>query len=193
MDLERRYIAGKVEARASEKGKQMVGYAAMFNVRSVDLGGFFEVLAPGAFDRAIREAHDVRALVDHNSSLILGRTVAGTLRLSVDGTGLAVEADLPDTQAGRDIAVSMERGDVTGMSFQFRVMPEGDSWQRQEDGTILRTVTDLELYDVGPVTFPAYPQTTVSARSLQMVKLAQGNPKQPMERLARELRMLLSA
>jgi HK97 family phage prohead protease len=147
MDIERRFIAGGLELRADEdkKKKTMVGYAAKFNSRSLDLGGFVEVLAPGAFDRALNENHDVRALIDHNPTLILGRTASGTLRLAVDGTGLMVENDLPDTQAARDLMVSMERGDVTGMSFGFRVMPDGDHWARDEEGALVRTVNDLEL------------------------------------------------
>jgi uncharacterized protein len=188
MEMERRYVAGAVEVRADERGKKMHGYAAKFNSRSVDLGGFVEVLAPGVFDRALKENHDVRALVDHNPTLILGRTASGTLRLSVDGTGLVVENDLPDTQAARDLAVSMERGDVTGMSFGFRIMPEGEQWQRTADGMLLRTVTDLELFDVSAVTYPAYPSTEVSARCLEMARRAAEQPKAPLNRLARQIR-----
>lgn len=193
MDMERRYVAGEIRVKDEDmpdgpKKKKMMGYAAKFNSRSVDLGGFQEVLAPGAFDRALREAHDVRALIDHNPTLILGRTISGTLRLSVDSTGLAVENDLPDTQAARDLAVSMERGDVTGMSFGFRVMPDGDHWARDEDGILVRTVNDVELFDVSAVTYPAYPQTEVSARCLEMARRASAPGAPPIERLARELR-----
>lgn len=193
MEIERRYVAGAVRVSAGDmsdekKPKKMVGYAAKFNSRSVDLGGFQEVLAPGAFDRAIRENHDVRALIDHIPSKIIGRTASGTLRLAVDSTGLAVENDLPDTQAARDLIVSMERGDVTGMSFGFRVMPDGDSWARDDSGVLIRTVNDLELFDVSAVTYPAYPQTEVSARCLEMAKRAAEPQAPPLERLARELR-----
>ncbi len=188
MEMERRYVAGAVEVRSDERGKKMHGYAAKFNSRSVDLGGFVEVLAPGVFDRALKENHDVRALVDHNPTLILGRTASGTLRLSVDGTGLVVENDLPDTQAARDLTVSMERGDVTGMSFGFRIMPDGEQWQRTADGMLLRTVTDLELFDVSAVTYPAYPSTEVSARCLELARRAAEQPKAPLNRLARQIR-----
>lgn len=198
MDIERRYVAGELRVKMDEeempeghpKKKKMMGYAAKFNSRSVDLGGFQEVLAPGAFDRALKEQHDVRALIDHDPSKILGRTTSGTLRLEVDSTGLLVENDLPDTQPARDLVVSMERGDVTGMSFGFRVMPDGDHWARDEDGILLRTVHDLELFDVSAVTYPAYPQTEVSARCLEMAKQAAAPNPPPLELLARELRML---
>lgn len=191
MDIERRYMVGEVRVKKDDdemKPKKMMGYAAKFNSRSVDLGGFVEILAPGAFDRALNEAHDVRALIDHDPSRILGRTASGTLRLAVDPTGLLIENDLPDTQAARDLIVSMERGDVTGMSFGFRVMPDGDHWARDKDGILLRTVNDLELFDVSAVTYPAYPQTEVSARCLEMAKRASTPDAPPLERLARELR-----
>lgn len=192
MELERRYVQGGVEVRAMDGGKWKIqGYAARFNARSLDLGGFYEELAPVAFDRAIKEAHDVRALVDHIPSQIIGRSTAGTLRLFVDSDGLGMEIDPPDTQVGRDIQVSIGRGDVTGTSFQFSVPEGGDKWSRTADGMLLRTVFDLKLYDVGPVTFPAYPQTSVSARCMEMVRAAVlpvvDVAPPPMERLAREV------
>lgn len=167
-DMERRYINAGLELRADERGKKkMVGYAAKYNQRSVDLGGFVEILAPGAFDRAIRESHDVRALVDHDPSKILGRTKAGTLALRTDETGLQVEVDMPDTQAARDLQVSIERGDVSGMSFGFYVVK--DEW-KTDDKQPTRIVQDLELFDVSAVTYPAYPQTEVSMRALEHAK-----------------------
>lgn len=167
-DRERRYASYGVEVRADTAGrKKMVGYAAKFNERSVDLGGFYEVLAPGAFDRAIHESHDVRALIDHNPTLILARTTSGTLGLSVDETGLLADIDPPDTQAARDLQVSMERGDVTGMSFGFFVVR--DEW-KTENRTPMRIVHDLDLFDVSIVTYPAYPQTEVSMRAIDHAK-----------------------
>jgi HK97 family phage prohead protease len=162
-EIERRSF--RVELRASTEGRQITGYAAMFDQRSEELGGFHEVIRPGAFDRALKEGHDVRALWNHNPDLVLGRTKAGTLRLSVDDRGLKIEADLPETQAGRDAHVSIGRGDVDQMSFAFRVLT--DEW-RTENGEPLRELLDVELFDVSPVTYPAYQQTHVSARALQM-------------------------
>lgn len=194
MEKERRFMPGSVEIRGEGADRRIVGYAAMFNKRSVDLGGFVEELAPGAFDRALREAHDVRALVDHNPTLILGRTgEAGTLRLSVDGNGLRSEIDPPDTQAGRDIQVSLQRKDVTGMSFAFSVPAGGDEMKRSEDGRPLRIIKDMDLYDVSVVTYPAYPDTQVSMRALEQAKAVAPPvepPPAPVERHAREIGLI---
>lgn len=121
-----------------------------------------ERIAPTAFTRALKEKHDVRALFNHESGNLLGRSTAGTLRLSVDKRGLKYEIDLPDTQVGKDVAVSVERGDITGSSFAFQVT--GRTIEETDNLTI-RTITDVTLIDVGPVTFPAYTGTTVGVRS----------------------------
>lgn len=191
-DTERRVVETGVELRASEDGKKkIVGYAAKFNSRSVELWGFVEEIAPGAFDRALRESHDVRALVDHDPSKILGRSKAGTLRLSIDDTGLVSEIDPPDTQASRDIQVSLDRGDVTGMSFGFRVI--SDEWRT--DGKMpLRTIKDLELFDVSVVTYPAYPATEVSLRAQEQAKAMMppvvDTPPAPLARIEREIGLI---
>ena len=171
--IERRDFA--VELRVvREEGKAPVirGHAAVFNALSEDLGGFREVIAPGAFKNAIPR-DDVRALFNHDSNLILGRSRPGqanTLRMVEDGTGLAIEIDPPDTQYARDLMVSMDRGDITQMSFGFSVTKAGQKWEENGDGTHTRTLTDVRLYDVSPVTFPAYPQTDVALRSLTEFK-----------------------
>jgi HK97 family phage prohead protease len=186
-DIERRIVDAGLEVRGEDEKRTLVGYAAKFNVRSEDLGGFVESIAPGAFDRAISEGHDVRALWNHNPDVVLGRTKAGTLRLSVDEVGLRIETDLPDTQAARDLRVSVARGDVSQMSFGFRT--KGDEW-RTEDGVPYRTLTDLDLYDVSPVTYPAYPQTEVSVRALDQARELAAPappPAAPVERLARQI------
>ncbi|WP_043466519.1 HK97 family phage prohead protease [Kitasatospora sp. MBT66] len=138
-------------------GPVMVGYAAKFNTRSQDLGGFVETIAPGTFSRAIEEAHDVRALINHDPNLVIGRTVAGTLRLIQDEIGLRYEVDLPDTSAGRDLSESLRRGDISQSSFGFRVLDA--DWSLDTDGRDLRTIRDLALFDVSPVTYPAYLDT----------------------------------
>jgi hypothetical protein len=144
----------------------MRGYAAVFNVLSEDLGGFRELVEPGCFTESLG-VDDIRALVNHDSSLVLGRNKAGTLRLREDARGLATECELPDTNAGRDIAESIKRGDVTQMSFGFRTIE--DVWERHEDGGELRRLRKAQLRDVSPATFPAYPQTdlAVAVRSLE--------------------------
>jgi hypothetical protein len=168
-DLERRALADVSLAQ-----RKIVGYAVMFNELSGDLGGFREVIVPEAVDRTLREALDVRALVDHDPSKVLGRTTAKTLRLAKDARGLRVEIDPPDTTVGRDVLALVERGDVTGMSFSFQVVrPHGERFESR-DGQTVRIVSDMRLQDVSVVTFPAY-QTTdvqVAQRSLQAYQRA---------------------
>jgi HK97 family phage prohead protease len=163
MKMERRALTAPLEVRA--ESRTIAGYAAVFNSET-DIGGQFrETIAPGAFKASL--ASDVRALFDHDSSHVLGRTKAGTLRLTEDERGLAVEIDLPDTQAGRDLRVSMERGDIDGMSFGFRVTDQ--EWDERGD-IPLRTIRGVELFEVSVVTFPAYADTEVALRSLNEAK-----------------------
>jgi uncharacterized protein len=140
----------------------LAGYAAKYNVLSEMMWDFQETIAPGAFDAVMGD--DVRCLFNHDANLILGRTASGTLRLNLDDTGLRYEVDLPDTVSASDVAVAVERGDVTQSSFAFIVNEA--TWTEREDGTWLRTITKLSrLYDVSPVTYPGYPDATVGMRS----------------------------
>lgn len=157
-----RFDLAEIRVIDGANGPAIRGYAAKFNADSEDLGGFKEFIAPGCFTASIAEC-DVRCLVDHNPTLILGRNKAGTLTLSEDEIGLVFECNLPDTQAGRDIAVSIKRGDVSGCSFGFIAVAE--AWHNV-DGEIRRELIRAHLFDVGPVTFPAYPDTDVAMRSL---------------------------
>jgi hypothetical protein len=167
--LERRAVDTAFDITTSASGFQFTGYAAKFDTRSHDLGGFVETIRTGAFGRAIGEGQDVRALINHDPGLILGRTTSGTLKLSEDSTGLHYEVNAPDTSYARDLAESMQRGDVTQSSFGFRVRL--DDWQKEGRGR-LRTLIDLDLTDVSPVTYPAYEDTESgvvigAARALQ--------------------------
>jgi HK97 family phage prohead protease len=166
--FERRvFSVGKLEARKLEGEKRsLAGHAAVFNQRT-DLGYFAEIVAPGAFAKSIG-ADDIRALFNHDPNFVLGRNKAGTLKLSEDTQGLAVEIDPPDTQFARDLAVSIERGDVTQMSFGFETV--ADEWFKDANGDWTRTLREVKLWDVSPVTFPAYPQTDIAARSLEAAK-----------------------
>lgn len=161
MDIERRYFTSPVEVRAKDDGAKMIrGHAAVFDSLSDNLGGFREKIAPGAFDGVLSD--DVRALFNHDPNLILGRT-PNTVRISVDKDGLLYEIDPPDTQLGRDLVVSMERGDITQSSFAFTV--ERDDWAEDDDGRVIRTIHEVKrLYDVSPVTYPAYPDAKVGLR-----------------------------
>ena len=142
---------------------KMFGHAAMFDSMSEDLGGFRERIAPGAFAKSLESA-DVRALFNHDSNIVLGRNKSGTLRLKEDLTGLAIEIDPPDTQAARDLMVSMKRGDINQMSFGFRTV--ADKWAKL-DGAWVRTLLEVDLFDVSPVTYPAYNSTDIAIRSMQ--------------------------
>lgn len=170
-DFERR-VSGRVgvETRADGSGRRLVGHAAVFDSLSGDLGGFREQIRAGAFSNSLQGNPDIRALWNHNDGQVLGRTRAGTLQLTEDAEGLRAEIDLPDTQAGRDAVTSVERGDVSQMSFAFRVRPGGQSFDENEQGEIIRTLTDVELFEVSPVTFPAYEATKVDARAIRHCK-----------------------
>lgn len=126
-----------------------------------------ERIDPHAFDKAIRENADVRSFFNHNNDLVLGRTKAGTLKLSVVERGLKYRIALPNTTAGRDVLESVRRGDVSGSSFMFGAESVVWSEEKSADGSIvaIRTVTSLKLYEVGPVTFPAYASTWAGASS----------------------------
>lgn len=153
------------ETRADGK-RFLTGYAAVF-YRANDPGteydlcvGICERIAPGAFTRALRERQDVVCRVDHEEPI--GRSTSGTLKLREDETGLYYECELPDTQCGRDVATLIERGDITGSSFMFRATVT--EWIDDGDCEI-RVVKDCDLFDVGPVVFPAYSATSAGIRS----------------------------
>ena len=158
--IERRtYTVRDVEARADGDGMRLSGYAAVFNDSSLPLP-FKESIAPGAFRKTLSETPDVRLLINHEG-LPLARTKNGTLTLEEDERGLRFDADLADTQEGRDIYELVKRGDVDQMSFAFRVIR-----QKWNDDRSRRVLTEVSLADgdVSVVTYPAYPTTTVEAR-----------------------------
>lgn len=160
---ERRNLPGTVEFREVGNSLVATGYAAVFDRRSQNLGGFVEYVRPGAFRKTLQEA-DVRALFNHDPNFLLGRRNAGTLRLEEDEVGLRYEVDLPDTTTGRDVAALLRRGDLYGSSFGFRTIK--DDWNLTEDGFPVRHLVDVALLDVGPVTNPAYTDATAAVRSL---------------------------
>jgi len=188
--MELRYSPGavKIEKRAESESNTLIGYASVFNNRSQDLGGFVEIIAPGAFDNVLE--NDVRALFNHNENFVLGRTKSGTLRLSVDDTGLRYEIDLADSNMAKDIAASVARGDIDGSSFAFRI--DEDIWNEDDDGTVVRVITKIaSLRDVGPVTYPAYLDASVAKRSLtDFLEKKTCNPEVENDRLRKELDLL---
>ena len=165
--IERRVTAEGCELRAEERSNGdlvLHGYAVRFGQRSVDMGGWTETVEPGAFTAVLQTAPDVRCLYNHDPSIVLGRTKSGTLTLVEDSVGLRMECRVPNTAQGRPIFESVKRGDVSGQSFSFRISPDGEAtWN--DDFTERRVVRVAELFDVGPVTYPAYPSTDVATRS----------------------------
>lgn len=158
----RTFILKELRVTQEEDQPKISGYAAVFNVLSDDLGGFREKVLPGAFEKSIRE-DDIRALWNHDPNYVLGRNTAGTLKLEEDEHGLKIEIDPPETQYARDLMASMKRGDVDQMSFGFYTI--SDNWHKEED-QVVRDLVKAKLFDVSPVTFPAYPQTVVHARDI---------------------------
>lgn len=176
-NIERRFTTGSVERRQTEVEEMtrlVRGYAAKFNTRSENLGTdktqFFETILPGAFDDVLLD--DVRCLFNHDANLILARSKAGkgSLRIGVDSTGLWYEFESPDTQTGEDLLESLSRGDVDQSSFAFTVAKDGQEWKQVKNGESIvneRTIKKVsKLYDVSPVTYPAYADTSVALRNM---------------------------
>lgn len=155
---------GAPELREDGAFPKIRGYAAVFNQLSQPLWmGVRERIKPGAFKATLNNGADVRALVNHEPSLLLGRNKAGTLRLEEDQHGLRYEIDPPNTSVGRDILVSLGRRDITQSSFGFR---SKDEEYKKENGEFVRELIAVDLFDISVVTYPAYTQTSVSVRSL---------------------------
>lgn len=167
----RSFALDNVSARVDrEQGRiRFRGHAAVFGERTwigPERGGFWEEVAKGAFDRAVEE-DDVRLLLEHDPRWILGRNTAGTLRLSVDKRGLVAEADFPNTSYAADTAESLARGDLNQMSFAFTVRDGGEEFGTLKDGSMLRRLSDLNLYDVSIVAYPAYDGTEAALRAVE--------------------------
>ena len=167
--MERRAIQAEFRVEGDEQPK-IVGYAAKFNSDSEEFWGFVERIAPGAFEEALKIS-DVRALFNHDPNYVLGRSKSGTLVLEEDSVGLRYEITPPDTQWARDLVESLRRGDISQSSFAFTMSPGGiQQWEDRADGTTLRTIVKVaELYDVSPVTYPAYADTESGVRSAEEV------------------------
>lgn len=182
--MERRDSSGAVAVvRAENAAPKIGGYAAVYyrdgeeateyRLWDDETGVGIERIMAGAFDGALSRGDDVRALFNHDANMVLGRVAAGTLRLSADDHGLAYEIDAAETRVAGDVLSHVERGDVTGSSFSFTIPPGGERW-RDEIGADGRTVSIREvltaiIYDVGPVTFPAYSATVAAKRYREQV------------------------
>lgn len=163
---EQRFFTAPVEMRAAADGQDertATGYAALFNVES-DIGGYWvESIAPGAFDKSLR-SNDVIAVHSHDWGRVVGRVGAKTLALREDTKGLYFENQLPDTTDGRDLVVSIGRGDIAGMSFAF--ITRKQEWDETVEPP-RRTILEAELIEITYTALPQYPETTVGLRSLE--------------------------
>lgn len=168
-DTETRAFNLITEIRAAENATEsrlVIGSAAVFNV-TADLRWFKETIDPAAFDEVLADPdHEVVALFNHDNNLVLGRRSSGTLKLYKEGNSLKYEFEAPNTTAGNDLLESLKRGDVKHSSFQFEVAEQKWTYDDQNDSNDLRTILKVSrLWDVSPVTFPAYPETDVAKRS----------------------------
>ena len=174
-----------VELRIDDSDNpKMTGYATKYG-NFYDLGWFKERVQEGAFDETLKTS-DVRCLKNHDPNLILGRTTNQTLRLESNSTGLKFEDDLPDTTTGKDTREEIRRGDISGCSFSFIVAE--DDWKyfdddRQDERTIMKIG---ELFDVGPVVYPANPKTSVSARDYSVAKRSLDKFKEENQEIAKK-------
>lgn len=197
-DRELRCYSGEVRTEQTGDGPaHIIGYGSVFNSRSEPLWGFREIIKPGAFDDVLND--DVRALFNHDANFILGRSTAGTLSVAVDDKGLRYDITAPDTQTIRDLVLSpMARGDISQSSFAFRVARDGERWYEDEEGIVIREITKVSrLFDVSPVTYPAYQEADSALRSMKAWQEARNSgalQKSINERMARErLLTLLNA
>ena len=195
-NLEKRVYT--IESRVEEtedKRDGVVGYGSIFNSRSENLGGFYEYISPSAITQETIDNSDVRALINHDESLILARSTSGTLNLNVDEKGLKYEFDIPETSYGKDLAINMKNGNITQSSFAFTVAENGDEWSTDEDGNDVRTITKIDkLYDVSPVTYPAYRMAesdlVIAQRGLACYKETQRKEDEEKDLVARSLAKL---
>jgi uncharacterized protein len=192
MQLECRFLQGETTLT----GNKVAGYAVVYNSPSevlVENGRrFIEIIKPGALTRALADAKDIRALVNHDRQKLLGRTSSGTLKLREDTRGLAFELELPDTTDARDLKAQMERGDITGASFRFAVPKGGDSWSRDTTGTAreLRHVNQISrLEEISIVDTPAYPEASAALRSLEAWEQDQQKQANALAALSRRVRL----
>jgi phage prohead protease, HK97 family len=173
-NMERRFTELRVECRLRPEGddkRTIGGYAAVFNKRSDDLGGFYEVVSSSAFNQARgKNFPGLVALYNHEGSNLLGTTDARTLRADTDEEGLLYEVDINDEDPmALGVYARVKRGDVSKSSFAFRVAgEEGDRWEMDDNGLVRRTLLNVQLFDVSPVNTPAYRDSSVGTRSAEV-------------------------
>ena len=158
--------ANDFEVRNEDGTKKIRGYAALFDSKSVPIWrGYREIIKRGAFKKTIKDG-DIRALVNHDTNMVLGRSTAGTLSLEEDEKGLYVEIIPPETTFANDLLVSIERGDVNQFSFGFDIIKDTEI---ETDKEILHELREVKLYEISIVPFPAYEDTKAEFRNLEAV------------------------
>lgn len=168
--FERRSLPFEFRMDEADDKRIVRGHGAVYESTSTDLGGFVEIIHTGAFDDAIANS-DIRALVNHDANLLLARMSAGNLKVETDSKGLAYEFQLGEQSYARDLAINLDAGNITQSSFAFTV--QDDDWEETEDGKYIRHIYKVrELFDVSPVTYPAYEEADVrvAKRSLDQLK-----------------------
>ena len=166
----RQFEAGGFEVREDGDGFRIEGYAALFESRSENLGGFTETIRRGAFRQSLRARNNIMFYYNHDSNQVLASTRAGTLRLEEDERGLKVSASIAPTSYGRDAKILVERGDVTGFSFSFSMPARGgDEWNSEGTERVLKSV---RLFEVSLVGSPAYTGTNGTAVMRGLDKIA---------------------
>jgi uncharacterized protein len=163
------------DLRAVSPGK-LAGYAAIYNSQSQDLGGFVERILPGAFKRTLTQPDHIRALLEHDPQRLLGRVGSRTLSLQENTKGLYFELSLPDTSYARDLGALVERGDISGCSFGFRVPEGGDQWEVRS-GQLMRDLIAVDLQEITITGNPAYLDTSVAKRSMEAWQKSQECPR----------------
>lgn len=175
--MSNREIRATETIKAVDNEKMIVeGYALRFNTLSNDLGGFVETISPEALKDA--DLSDVRCLIDHDSSKVLGRTTSETLSLNIDDEGLYFRCKLPDTSYSRDLYENIRLGNINQCSFGFVLDEDGDTFEKRDDGLFKRTLNKIRsLFDVSIVTYPAYADTSVepALRSIENIKQEEQN------------------
>ena len=166
------------ELRTVGDSRNVEGYGIVFNKESRDLGGFTEIILPEAIEGVI-EKSDVLALMNHNDDRgILARSVngKGSLSMTVDAKGVKYGFESPHTALGDELVEGIKRKDITGSSFAFTTLPDGESWDRDKEGKVVRTIKKFDkIYDMSPCYREAYQDTTVALRSLgEYNKISEG-------------------
>lgn len=186
--MEHRVIdVGKFQTREEEGKRYLDGYYSVFNQPYEVWPGWIEEIAPGAFSRSLREGKDVKVLWNHNTDIVLGSTQNRTAYLAEDERGLHGPVEInEEDQDAKNAFARVDRGDVRGCSFGFDIRAMEESWD--DDGTYRTRLTDVELYEVSPCTFPAYAQTSISARAEENLEEARKKYREAQERKKDEWR-----